>query len=301
MQDQSDVSVLVASLSDDAVAIACAVVPVVPVVAVVAAAAGPAAVVAVVGTGIVEVDVVAFRGTEVGGGWSLPTWFAATALERGAGEVPALTPVGGTGVPPPSAVAGARCTTVSVPRVRKLTSAEATEVLSVVDDPVESCAPSEMAPLRTKAPPAVMDIAVVISSATITAVASAMRVRKAPPFVGRAKAPFSARCVRAPAIACVPRTTSGQASLILAIRHRVCGRLSRAQGYVVSVTFLGMVTPLGSIRCNSLRTASLRMLEARRHRPPRPLSRGSPRDLASTILSRPPANPAGSTWRVRTA
>src|SRR5450631_3490390 len=50
---------------------------------------------------------------------------------------------------------------------------------------------------------------------------SAMRVRMAPPFVGRAWAPSSARCWRAPAIAFGPRTASGKASFVLALRRRV--------------------------------------------------------------------------------
>src|SRR5580704_6053570 len=63
---------------------------------------------------------------------------------------------------------------------------------------------------------------------TATAVASAMRIRTAPPFVGRVEAPGSARCRRAPAIAFAPRTESGKASSVLAYRRRVCGRLCTA-------------------------------------------------------------------------
>ena len=65
---------------------------------------------------------------------------------------------------------------------------------------------------------------------TATAVASAMRIRTAPPFVGRVVAPGSARCRRAPAIAFAPRTESGKASSVLADRRRVCGRLCTALG-----------------------------------------------------------------------
>src|SRR6516165_10837598 len=64
---------------------------------------------------------------------------------------------------------------------------------------------------------------------TATAVDSAMRIRTAPPFVGRVVAPGSARCWRAPAIAFAPRTVSGKASSVLACRRRVCGRFSTAQ------------------------------------------------------------------------
>lgn len=65
---------------------------------------------------------------------------------------------------------------------------------------------------------------------TATAVVSAMRIRTAPPFVGRVHAPGSARCGRAPAIAFAPRTASGKASSVLAHRRRVCGRLCTAPG-----------------------------------------------------------------------
>ena len=57
-----------------------------------------------------------------------------------------------------------------------------------------------------------------------------MRIRTAPPFVGRTSgcAPGSARCRRAPAIAFAPRTASRKASSVLACRRRVCGRLCTA-------------------------------------------------------------------------
>ncbi len=51
----------------------------------------------------------------------------------------------------------------------------------------------------------------VTSVTTTTVAASAMRVRMAPPFVGRGDAPSSARCWRAPAIAFGPRTVGGKA------------------------------------------------------------------------------------------
>ena len=59
-------------------------------------------------------------------------------------------------------------------------------------------------------------IPVVIPAMTAMAVVSAMRIRTAPPFVGRAGAPGSARWGRAPAIAYAPRTESGKASSVLA-------------------------------------------------------------------------------------
>ena len=81
--------------------------------------------------------------------------------------------------------------------------------------------------------------------ATVKTAMSAMRVRMAPPFVGRAMAPSSARCWRAPAIAFGPRTASGKASFVLALRRRVCGRLVYAQDcFVVSSLFvIGLRTP----------------------------------------------------------
>ena len=68
-------------------------------------------------------------------------------------------------------------------------------------------------------------IPVVIPTMTAMAVVSAMRIRTAPPFVGRAGAPGSARWGRAPAIAYKPRTESGKASSVLAWCRRVCGRM----------------------------------------------------------------------------
>jgi hypothetical protein len=59
-------------------------------------------------------------------------------------------------------------------------------------------------------------IPVVNPAMTANAVVSAMRIRTAPPFVGRARAPGSARWGRAPAIAYAPRTESGKASSVLA-------------------------------------------------------------------------------------
>jgi hypothetical protein len=73
-------------------------------------------------------------------------------------------------------------------------------------------------------------IPVVIPVITAMAVVSAMRIRTAPPFVGRATAPGSARWGRAPAIAYAPRTESGKASSVLAYRRRVCGRLCEGPG-----------------------------------------------------------------------
>ena len=72
-----------------------------------------------------------------------------------------------------------------------------------------------------------------VMSATGTIATSAMRVRMAPPFVGRVKAPSSAWCWRAPAFAFVPRTVSGKATSVLALRHRVCGRFGYALDCVV--------------------------------------------------------------------
>src|ERR1700722_3415944 len=74
---------------------------------------------------------------------------------------------------------------------------------------------------------------------------SAMRVRMAPPFVGRAKAPSSARCWRAPAIAFGPRTASGKASSVLASRHRVCGRFCYAQDCVVKTPLISSLVGVG--------------------------------------------------------
>jgi hypothetical protein len=51
---------------------------------------------------------------------------------------------------------------------------------------------------------------------TAIAAVSAMRIRTAPPFVGRVIAPGSARWGRAPAVAYAPRTESGKASSVLA-------------------------------------------------------------------------------------
>jgi hypothetical protein len=73
-------------------------------------------------------------------------------------------------------------------------------------------------------------IPVVIPVITAMAVVSAMRIRTAPPFVGRATAPGSARWGRAPAVAYAPRTESGKASSVLAYRRRVCGRLCEGPG-----------------------------------------------------------------------
>ncbi len=67
---------------------------------------------------------------------------------------------------------------------------------------------------------------------------SAMRIRTAPPFVGRARAPGSARWGRAPAIAYAPRTESGKASSVLAWCRRVCGRLCEGPGVVLGVSSL---------------------------------------------------------------
>jgi hypothetical protein len=65
-----------------------------------------------------------------------------------------------------------------------------------------------------------------------------MRIRTAPPFVGRARAPGSARWGRAPAIAYAPRTESGKASSVLAWCRRVCGRLCEGPGVVLGVSSL---------------------------------------------------------------
>ena len=71
---------------------------------------------------------------------------------------------------------------------------------------------------------------------TAAAVPSAMRIRTAPPFVGRASGvPGSARCRRAPAFAFAPRTASREASSVLAWCRRVCGRLCTAPGMVLGV------------------------------------------------------------------
>src|SRR5664280_2789019 len=87
---------------------------------------------------------------------------------------------------------------------------------------------------------------------------SAMRVRMAPPFVGRAKAPSSARCWRAPAIAFGPRTASGKASFVLALRRRECGRLVYAREcFVVSSLFvIGLGTPTGGHGPHALQRGS---------------------------------------------
>src|ERR1035437_8208825 len=81
----------------------------------------------------------------------------------------------------------------------------------------------------------------------LAAATSAMRGRMAPPFGGRAMAPSSARCWRAPAIAFGPRTASGKASFVLALRRRVCGRLVYARDcFVISSLFvIGLGTPTG--------------------------------------------------------
>ena len=75
-----------------------------------------------------------------------------------------------------------------------------------------------------------MSTAGTATTMTAIAVASAMRIRTAPPFVGRA---LGARLAllgvgRAPAFAFAPRTASGKASSVLACRRRVCGRLCTA-------------------------------------------------------------------------
>ncbi|HUD18776.1 MAG TPA: hypothetical protein VMQ59_16040 [Acidimicrobiales bacterium] len=59
---------------------------------------------------------------------------------------------------------------------------------------------------------------------TAIAVPSAMRIRTAPPFVGRAWRQALLGGGRAPAIAYAPRSESGKASSDLAYRRRVCGR-----------------------------------------------------------------------------
>jgi hypothetical protein len=81
-------------------------------------------------------------------------------------------------------------------------------------------------------------IPVVIPAMTAMAVVSAMRIRTAPPFVGRAGAPGSARWGRAPAIAYAPRTESGKASSVLAWCRRVCGRMCEGPGVVLGVSSL---------------------------------------------------------------
>src|SRR5260370_870835 len=86
---------------------------------------------------------------------------------------------------------------------------------------------------------------------TAAAVPSAMRIRTAPPFVGRVQAPGSARCGRAPAIAFAPRTESGKASSVLASRRRVCGRLCTAPWLVPGVV-------LDSVWLDGLRTGAPR-------------------------------------------
>src|SRR5580692_9885949 len=73
-------------------------------------------------------------------------------------------------------------------------------------------------------------MAAVVKHMAASAADSAMRIRTAPPFVGRDDAPGSARCGRAPAIAYAPRSESGKASSDLAYRRRVCGRLCQARG-----------------------------------------------------------------------
>jgi hypothetical protein len=73
---------------------------------------------------------------------------------------------------------------------------------------------------------------------TAIAVVSAMRIRTAPPFVGRPGAPGSARWGRAPAIAYAPRTESGKASSVLAWCRRVCGRMCESPGVVLGVSSL---------------------------------------------------------------
>src|SRR5580692_1708147 len=79
-------------------------------------------------------------------------------------------------------------------------------------------------------------MAAVVKHMAASAADSAMRIRTAPPFVGRDDAPGSARCGRAPAIAYAPRSESGKASSDLAYRRRVCGRLCWARG-MSSVVF----------------------------------------------------------------
>jgi hypothetical protein len=81
---------------------------------------------------------------------------------------------------------------------------------------------------------------------------SAMRVRMAPPFVGRAKAPSSARCWRAPARAYGPRTASGQASSVLASRRRVCGRFGYAQACVVVTPLISSSSRVGGTASGGL-------------------------------------------------
>jgi hypothetical protein len=65
---------------------------------------------------------------------------------------------------------------------------------------------------------------------TAIAVPSAMRIRTAPPFVGRTWRQALLGGGRAPAIAYAPRSESGKASSDLAYRRRVCGRLCEARG-----------------------------------------------------------------------
>ena len=93
-------------------------------------------------------------------------------------------------------------------------------------------------------------VMVTMMPATGMIATSAMRVRMAPPFVGRAKAPSSARCWRAPASAFGPRTASGKASFVLASRRRVCGRFGYAQACVVVTPLISSLSRVGGSACD---------------------------------------------------
>jgi hypothetical protein len=81
-----------------------------------------------------------------------------------------------------------------------------------------------------------------VMNATVPAAMSAMRVRTAPPFVGRAKARLPLLGVGGlRPIAFGPRTEGGQAFSVLAPRRRVCGRFSYAQGWVVWTPLISFV------------------------------------------------------------
>src|ERR1700733_4141543 len=79
-------------------------------------------------------------------------------------------------------------------------------------------------------PSAIRMAEVMVIQVTAIAVPSAMRIRTAPPFVGRTWRQALLGGGRAPAIAYAPRSESGKASSDLAYRRRVCGRLCEARG-----------------------------------------------------------------------
>ena len=130
------------------------------------------------------------------------------------------------------------------------------------------------------------DAAVMRTMATAMAAASAMRIRTAPPFVGRELLRLPLLGVwRAPALAFAPRTDCGKAGSVLACRRRVCGRLSCARFYVVGATSPGSVRSAAPVPWRGrdrpiwLRSSTLRS--------PASLTRRSARRAYPVVRARP--------------